>query len=142
MILVDANLLIYAVDRDAPRHQPARRWFEQAVSSGEGVGLAWVVILAFLRLTTRAGVLRQPLDPNAALAYVDEWLAQPTVEAVAPGPKHWPILHNLLKASGTVGNLASDAHLAAMAIERGCPVHSTDHDFARFAGIEHVNPIA
>ena len=92
------------------------------MSSREGVGLAWVVILAFLRLTTRAGVLR-PLDPNAALAYVDEWLAQPTVEAVAPGAKHWPILHNLLKASGTVGNLTSDAHLAALAIERGCPVY-------------------
>jgi toxin-antitoxin system PIN domain toxin len=142
VILVDTNLLIYAVDADAPNHRLARRWFEAAVSRGEHVGLPWVVLLAFLRITTREGILDRPLPANAALAYVDEWLRLPTVEAVGPGPQHWRILRNLLRTTGTAGNLTSDAHLAALAIERGAAVYSTDHDFGRFAGVEHVDPLA
>ena len=142
MILVDANLLIYAVDSDAPHHDRARRWLEDTLSSGEHVGLAWVATLAFLRVTTRAGLLVRPLDPDDALAYVDSWLELPNVEAVGPGPNHWPVMRNLLKTTGTLGNLTSDAHLAALAIERGAALYSTDHDFARFPGLEHVNPLA
>ncbi len=141
MILVDANLLIYAVDSDAPRHGRARLWLESVLSAREAVGLSWAVILAFLRVTTREGILARPLDPLAACRYVDDWLAQPTVEAVAPGREHWTILRDLLAESGTAGNLTSDAHLAALAIERGAKLYSTDNDFKRFRRLQHVNPL-
>jgi toxin-antitoxin system PIN domain toxin len=97
------------------------------------------VILAFIRITTREGIMRRPLAPDAALAYVDAWLQQPCVETVAPGERHWPIPRRLLEASA--GNLASDAHIATLALERGAAVCSTDHDFGRFPGIRHVNPL-
>ena len=142
MILVDANLLIYAIDADSPRHQAARRWLEETLSGNNRVGLAWIVILAFVRITTRTGIIRNPLSPEEALAYVDSWLQQPFVKAIAPGDKHWSIFRNLTLAAGTAGNLTSDAHLAALAIEHGCAVYSTDNDFKRFPGIEHVNPLA
>jgi len=142
VILVDANLLIYAIDADSPQHERARPWLEQALSGTAPVGLPWIVILAFVRITTRHGIMRRPLSLAHALAYVDSWLQQPCVEIVAPGELHWPILRHLLEATGTAGNLTSDAHIAALALERGAAVCSTDHDFARFAGIRHVNPLA
>jgi toxin-antitoxin system PIN domain toxin len=132
VIVVDANLLIYAIDRDSPNHTKARRWLEDALSGTTPLGLAWVVVLAFLRLTTRPGILKRPLAPEQALAFVDEWLAQPYVQALAPGERHWAVLRNLLRATGTAGNLTSDAHLAALAIEHGCTVCSSDSDFKRF----------
>jgi uncharacterized protein len=142
VILVDANLLIYAIDADSPQHRRARPWLEQVLSGGAPVGLPWIVILAFVRITTRAGIMRCPLPLGDALAYVESWLQQPCVEAVAPGPRHWPILHRLLEATGTAGNLTSDAHIAALALEHGASICSTDHDFARFPGIRHVNPLS
>jgi hypothetical protein len=142
VILVDANLLIYAVDRDSAHHARARPWFEERLSGTEPVGLAWVVILAFIRITTRPGILKAPLAPNRALEYVREWFDQPCVTAVAPGEHHWQVLRNLLRATGTAGNLVGDAHLAAMAVEHGAAIYSTDHDFRRFPGVEHVNPLA
>jgi uncharacterized protein len=141
VILVDANVLIYAIDSDSPHHAAARRWLEQALSGTTAIGLAWTVILAFLRLTTRAGVLRHPLPPDRAMAFVDEWLDQPYVRAVGPGEGHWTILRKLLRQSGTAGNLTSDAHLAAVALELGAAVCSTDADFERFPGVERVNPL-
>jgi len=142
VILVDANLLIYAIDTDAPLHHPAREWLEEALSGTTRVGLPWVVLLAFLRITTRSGILVTPLSLGEATDYVDSWLDQPFVEAVSPGPSHWAILRNLLAASGTAGNLTSDAHIAALAIEHKAAVYSTDHDFGRFGGVKHFNPIA
>jgi hypothetical protein len=142
VILVDANLLIYAVDADSPRHREARAWLEETLSGSRRVGLAWVVILAFLRITTRAGILHRPLPPDRALAYVDSWLEQPFVRAIGPGAHHWAVLRTLLATTGTAGNLTSDAHLAALALEHGAAVYSTDRDFARFAGVEHVDPLA
>jgi toxin-antitoxin system PIN domain toxin len=142
MMLVDANLLIYAIDRDSSHHRKARIWLEAMLSGKATVGLAWIVVLAFLRVTTRAAIMHKPLSPERAMAYVDSWLAQPNVSFITPGEKHWPILRNLLQAAGTGGNLTSDAHLAALAIEHGYTVCTTDHDFRRFAGITVVNPIA
>ena len=141
MILVDANLLIYAIDKDSPHHRRAHRFLEDALSGTTPLGLAWIVILAFLRLTTRPGILKRPLRLERALTFVDEWLSQPYVRAVGPGENHWAVFKNLLKAAGTAGNLTSDAHLAALAIEHGCTVCSTDSDFKRFPGLEHVNPL-
>jgi uncharacterized protein len=142
VILVDANLLIYAIDSDSPQHGRARPWLEHVLSGADPVGLPWIVILAFIRITTRDGIMRRPLPLDAALAYVQSWLQQPCVEAVVPGEHHWPIFCSLLEATGTAGNLTSDAHIAALALERGATVCSTDHDFARFPGIRHVNPLA
>ena len=141
MILVDANILIYAVNRDASHHSAARAWWEATLSESEDVGLAWIVILAFLRVTTRPGILDRPLDPEAAIDYVEEWLAQPFVRLAVPAEGHWAILRNLLLEAGLAGNLTSDAHLAALAVEHGAQLYSTDHDFARFAGVRHVNPL-
>ena len=141
MILVDVNLLIYAVDRDSPHHRHARQWLEELLSGSTTVGLAWIVILAFIRITTRRGVLHAPLATERALAYVREWLDQPNVTAVGAGEHHWEVFSNLLRATGAAGNLVSDAHLAAIAIEHGAAIYSTDHDFARFPGVRHVNPL-
>ncbi|MGH7332979.1 MAG: type II toxin-antitoxin system VapC family toxin [Candidatus Rokuibacteriota bacterium] len=142
MILVDANMLIYAIDRDSPHHAKARRWLEQTLSGDTWVGLPWIVILAFIRLTTRSGIVRSPLRPEQAFAFVDAWLRQPYVTALAPGEHHWPILRNLLEANGTAGNLTSDAHVAALALEYGCTVVSADSDFRRFSGVIHSNPLS
>ncbi|MCL4821131.1 MAG: type II toxin-antitoxin system VapC family toxin [Vicinamibacteria bacterium] len=142
MILVDANVLVYAIDSDSPHHAAARRWLEAALSGTTAVGLAWIVILAFLRLTTRPGILRRPLSPMQAMAFVDEWLAQPFVQPVVPGEGHWNILRKLVRDAGTAGNLTSDAHLAALALERGAAICSTDRDFERFPGVERIDPLA
>jgi uncharacterized protein len=141
MILIDANLLIYAIDKNSAHHVKARKWLEKTLSDTEQVGLAWIVMLAFIRITTHSRIMRTPLTPEAALAYVDEWLAQPCVVSVAPSERHWPILRQLITASGTGANLTSDAHLAALAIEHGYAVYSTDHDFKRFSAVKHVNPL-
>lgn len=142
MILIDANLLIYAVDSDSAHHAPARRWLEETLSGSEWIGIAWLVALAFLRVTTHPAVMRKPLAAESAIVYLDDWLGQPFVRLVAPGENHWPVLRNLLAASGTAGNLTSDAHLAALAIEHGAAVASADNDFRRFAGVKLVNPLA
>ncbi len=141
MILIDANLLIYAVNRDAFHHESARRWFEETLSGGQRVGLPWICLLAFLRLTTRPGVLANPLTIDQATDFIDGWLKQPFVEPIVPGSAHWPIFRQLLHATGAGGNLTSDLHVAAMAIERGATVYSADYDFQRFAGLDHVNPL-
>jgi toxin-antitoxin system PIN domain toxin len=141
VILVDANVLIYAIDADSPHHNAARRWLEDTLSGTTPVGLAWIVILAFLRLTTRSGILKRPLPPERAMAFVDKWLAQPYVRTVSPGEGHWAILRKLLRDSGTAGNLTSDAHLAAVALEIGASVCSTDADFGRFPGVERISPL-
>jgi len=139
--LVDANVLIYAVNSDAPHHQRSKRWLESALSGAEPLGLAWVVLLAFLRITTRRGILERPLPVDKAVAWIDSWLLQPWVELVVPGPNHWAIVRTLITASGTAGNLSSDAHLAALAIESGCTLVSTDNDFRRFSGLKVFNPV-
>jgi toxin-antitoxin system PIN domain toxin len=141
MILVDANLLIYAVNRDLPQHPTARDWWESALSGRGSVGIPWVAILAFVRLCTNGRVFAHPLTPELALAYIDEWLAIPMVTAVSPGRNHWSVLRNLLAQTGAAGNLTTDAHIAALALEQGYAVYSADNDFKRFPGVRHVNPL-
>lgn len=142
MILVDVNLLLYAVNQDLPQHARSRTWLETVLSGSESVGLPWVVIRAFLRITTNARIFERPLSVERAAAYVEEWLAQPVATTVTPGKSHWMILRNLLFDSGTGGNLTTDAHIAALAIEYGHTVYSTDNDFKRFQGLRHINPLA
>jgi uncharacterized protein len=142
MILLDANLLIYAIDSSSPHHRSARDWLEETLSGAEEVGLTWNVILAFLRIVTNPAVVRHPLAPEVALDYVDSWLQQPCVRIVVPGTRHWLIFRSLVRSAGTAGNLTSDAHLAALALEHNCELYSSDHDFKRFPGIKHINPLA
>lgn len=142
MILPDANLLIYAVNRDAPHHEAARAWLEDVLSGGTPVGITWLVLLAFIRLTTNPRIFESPLKPETALDLVSGWLEQPCVTLVNPGDRHWLILSRLLRHDGTAGNLTNDAHLAALAIEYGATLHSADNDFRRFGELNYVNPIS
>jgi uncharacterized protein len=141
VILVDANLLIYAVNSDSPHHAASRRWWEDTLSGTQEVGLAWIVILAFIRITTRAGILTRPMTPQAAITYVDEWLSQPYVHLV-DGPKLWSNFRNLQLQVGTAGSLTSDTLLATLAMELGATIYSADYDFQRFTGLSHENPLA
>lgn len=141
MILLDANLLIYAVNQDAPLHRKAKSWMESAISGSETIGLSWSVILAFIRLTTRPGLFRKPLTVKSAFQAVEAWLSQPSVTLVHPGPRHFGLLREFLLQSGTGGNLTSDAHLAALALEQGAELCSTDADFARFPKLKWSNPL-
>jgi toxin-antitoxin system PIN domain toxin len=141
VILPDANLLIYAVNRDTPLHVPARAWLERVLSGTEPVALVWMVLLAFIRITTNPRIFAKPLATDHALAYVDGWLRQPHVRPLSPGDRHWMIVEGLLRTSGSAGNLVNDAHLAAIAIEHGCTLYSADHDFQRFSGLDFVDPL-
>lgn len=140
MIVVDANVLLYAVNEQTPNHEPARLWVEHALSGDESVGFAWSVLLAFLRIATLPAFAPEPLDVSEAFDVVDEWLAADPATIVHPTPRHAAILRGLLSASGTAGNLTADAHLATIALEHGARVCTFDRDFERFAGLEWFTP--
>ncbi len=141
MILVDANLLLYAEDSSCPRHQQARAWFDALISGGERVCLCWPVINAFIRIGTNPRVYEVPFSMEEAIGKVEGWFEQPTVRIVSPTDDHWKIFKRLLDEGQAVANLVSDAHLAALAIEHGCVLCSTDADFSRFPRLKWVNPL-
>jgi hypothetical protein len=143
MILPDLNLLIHAYNTSSPRHEAARGWWEEVLSRpAPTVGLAWVVVLGYIRLTTHPRIMDRPLSPSAACADVESWLGQPQVALVHPGQRHASILFDLLRGLGTAGNLTTDAHLTALAIEHQATLLTTDADFARFPGLKWENPLA
>ncbi len=142
MILPDVNLLIHAYNLDSPAHPRARAWWEGVLNGQRPVALAWVAALGFIRVTTHPTVLARPLPVSAACRHVRSWLAQPQVLMLEPGRRHAEILLGLLERVGTAGNLTTDAHLAALAIERQCELFSSDADFTRFPGLLWTNPIA
>ncbi len=142
MILVDVNLLLYAVNQDAPLHARAKSWLESVLSGAETIGVTWTVLQAFLRLTTRPGVFARPLPVETAFAVIDEWCRQPSFVIVEPAAGHAAVLRDLLTHAGTGGNLTSDAHLAAIAIGHGAELCSADGDFARFARLRWRNPLS
>jgi uncharacterized protein len=139
--LVDANLLLYAVDERSPRHPDARSWLEMQLNGSETIALSWSVLLAFVRLSTSPRVFETPLSGERAFDTVDAWLAQPCVTIVHPGDRHAAVMRRLLASPGMAGNLVSDAHLAALAIENGAELYSCDTDFARFVGLRWVDPL-
>lgn len=141
MILPDINLLVHAYNADSPSHAVARAWWERLLNGTQPVGLAWVTILGFLRIVTHRQVFAHPLPAADACAPPRAWLAQPYVAIVDPGPRHAEILFGLVEAVGTAGNLTTDAHLAALAIEHQAELQSTDVDFARFPGLRWMNPL-
>jgi toxin-antitoxin system PIN domain toxin len=140
LIVVDANVLLYAVNESMPQHTRAKRWLEQALNGNESVGFAWIVLLAFVRLATLPALLPMPLDIATALDVVDEWLGGRPALVVNPGPRHANVLRDLLRNSGTAGNLVSDAHLAALALENRARICTFDRDFDRFPGVKAFAP--
>jgi len=139
--LVDANLLLYAVDEGSPHHAVAKPWLERQLSGPETFAFAWAVLLAFVRLATNPRVFVAPVTVDAALDLVDSWLEQPNVTVIHPTDRHRQVLRELLLALGTAGNLTSDAHLAALSIEHGAELCSGDNDFARFPRVRWSNPL-
>jgi toxin-antitoxin system PIN domain toxin len=139
--LPDVNLLLYAIDETSPRHAGARDWLEETLSGTESVGFAWAVLLGLVRISTNPVAFEQPLGADEALDYVDGWLAQTVAEVVHPTPKHAVVLRELLEPLGTAGNLTSDGHLAALAIEHGAELCSCDVDFSRFEGVRWRDPL-
>jgi toxin-antitoxin system PIN domain toxin len=142
VILVDANLLLYAYHPRAAQHEDARKWLEQVLSGPDLVRFAWMTIWAFLRIATNPRAFEQPLSFGEAAAAVKAWLDQPCAGVVEPGERHWEILLEVAGGGQAVGPVLTDAALAAIAIEHGAVLHTTDRDFARFPGLKHVNPLA
>jgi hypothetical protein len=141
VIIPDLNLLVYAHNAADGRHAAARKWWENCLNGDEPVGVAWVTLLGFVRLTTHRQVLVQPLPVADATATVEEWLEQPVVRVLVPGRDHLKHCFGFLRKLGVAGNLTTDAHLAALAMEYQAELHSTDVDFARFPGLRWRNPL-
>ncbi len=142
MKLVDANLLLYAVDESSPHHAVAKPWLERQLSGSETFAFAWAVLIAFIRLATNPRVFSAPLSAEEALDVVDSWLEQPSATVVHPTDRHSALLRELLGTVGTAGNLTSDAHLAALSIEHSAELCSGDSDFARFPRVRWLDPLA
>ena len=140
MKLVDLNILLYAVNRDAHHHEPVRAWWEASLAGDEPVGLAWVVILGFLRLATNHHVFAEPLSCEDAVDHVDRWLGHPNVRIVLETDEHWRVLRELLDEACTAGNLTTDAHLATLAVTHGATLGTCDADFTRFPSLRCENP--
>ena len=141
-MLVDANILLYAVNESSPKHTKAKRWLEDALNGERRVGIPWVSYWAFLRIATNARALTHPLSAATAWSAVTAWLDAPASWVPEPGSGHSLILRELIKAHDIRGGLTSDAVLAALCIEYGLSVVSNDSDFARFPEIEWLNPLA
>jgi toxin-antitoxin system PIN domain toxin len=141
MKLTDVNLLLYAVDERSPKHEAARHWLEEQLSGTETVAFAWAVLLAFVRLGTSPRVFVEPLAPQEAFDVVDDWLDQPCTTVVHPTARHAGLMRELLVPLGTAGNLTTDAHLAALAIEHDADLYSSDSDFSRFARLRWYDPL-
>jgi len=139
--LPDINLLIHAYNSVSPAHAAAKAWWEEQMNGERVVGLAWAVILGFIRLVTHPAVFANPLPVRVACDHARSWLARPQVTIVHPGDRHAGLAFGLLESLGSAGNLTTDAHLAALAIEYQAELQSTDADFARFPGLRWVNPL-
>ncbi len=141
MIVVDANLLLYAHDAGSVHHAAAHRWLEGILSGDETVGLPWAVLLAFLRVGTNPRLRKDAPTVEEASAIVDDWLERPNITLLNPGERHWQILRDLMTRGQVRGSLVTDAHLAALAIEHGAELATTNRDFARFPGLKFFNPL-
>ena len=141
MIVLDANILLYAYDADSARHAAARAWVEGVLSGAAPVGLPWQTVAAFLRIATNPRLTGRRFTPEEAAAVVDSWLAQPNVRLLAPGDDHWARLRAMLIEGQARGPLVTDAQLAALTLEFGGVLHTTDRDFARFPALRWTNPL-
>jgi toxin-antitoxin system PIN domain toxin len=139
--LPDVNIFLYAADEASPRHHQALAWVNETLAGSETVALAWATVLGFIRISTNPAAFSDALAPETALNLVDSWLAQPSVTIVQPTERHAAVLREMLTPLGTAGNLTSDAHLAALAIEHGATLCSCDNDFSRFPGVRWEDPL-
>jgi toxin-antitoxin system PIN domain toxin len=141
VIILDANILLYAYDSKSKLHAPAREWVERVFSSLTPVGLPWQTISAFLRVTTHPRIPGKRLTLEQAVRIVEGWLEQPNIGVLGPGEEHWPVLREMMLKGQARGPMITDAQLAATAIEHGGVLHTTDRDFARFPGLRWTNPL-
>ena len=141
MKLIDANLLLYAYDPNSEHHPASKAWLEATLSGSELVRFAWMTIWAFLRISTNPRVYERPLSIAEAEQAVSSWLAQPVAGILEPGERHWDILRRLAASGQATGALMMDAALAAVAVEHGATLYTTDRDFARFTELKWTNPI-
>jgi uncharacterized protein len=142
MVIPDLNLVVFAYNEAAPAHGAARAWWEGLLTGREPVGVPWAVTLGFIRLVTHPAVLEAPLPAKAAVERVREWFTREQVLTLDPGPRHLQVIEQLLDATGVAGHLTTDTHLAALAIEYQCELHSHDSDFSRFPGLRWRDPLA
>jgi toxin-antitoxin system PIN domain toxin len=138
--VVDANVLLYAVNEADPKHRQSRQWLDGALVGREPVGFSWIVLLAFVRLSTKIGLFPRPLPVDGALARVNAWIGQPPSVILEPTTRHFDLLRSLLGEVGSGANLVNDAHLAALAMEHQGRVVSYDSDFGRFRGVRWQTP--
>lgn len=141
MRLPDVNLLLYAVNTRSPLHARARAWLEGRLSGTEPVAFAWSTVNGFLRLSTSVASFPSPLTPAEAFGLMAGWMARPNVVVVDPTERHLELMQRLLEPLGIAGSLVTDAHLAALAIEHGATLESSDHDFGRFEGLRWEDPL-
>lgn len=139
MIIIDTNVLVYAANTRAAQNERTTAWIDRMLAEAQVFGLPWVVALGFIRITTNPRVFAEPLTPDEALTAIQSWQAHPAVTVPAPTGRHLSVLSGLLREAGTAGNLTTDAHIAALAIEHGASVASFDRDLARF-GVTVVVP--
>jgi toxin-antitoxin system PIN domain toxin len=139
---VDANILLYAEDSLHPYHQQAREWWDEQLSGTVVICLCWTVLSAFIRIGTNPRVFESPLSLEQAIARVQSWLNQPCTRIIRPTERHWTVFQQVLRDGQALANIVTDAHLAALAIEHGCELFSTDSDFARFPKLKWSNPLS
>jgi toxin-antitoxin system PIN domain toxin len=142
MILIDVNVLLYAYHPRAPQHESCRSWLQRELAGEQPVALCWIVVLAFLRLSTSPRVFDVPLTLAEAATVVSGWLSRPQVVLIEPGERHWDILQRVMVDAQVSGPLVTDAEIAALALEHGCAVCTTDRDFRRFSGLRLIDPLA
>jgi uncharacterized protein len=141
MKLLDANVLLYAYNADSPHHAAARTWLQSAFNAEETIGLPWQTVFAFVRIATNPRAVPRPLAGDEACDIVSQWLARPNVTVVDPGQRFWEIFRKQVSEARVSGPLISDAALAALCVEHGATLYSTDKDFRRFRGLTLVDPL-
>jgi toxin-antitoxin system PIN domain toxin len=141
MILVDTNILIYAEDKLSPLHEEARQWWDTQLSGESPVCLCWSILTSFIRISTNRQIFLKPLTMKQAITRLQSWIDQPCVRLINPTETHWQIFQSMLLDGQAKANLVVDAHLAALAIEHGCTLYSTDSDFSRFPKLKWKNPL-
>jgi len=140
--ILDANILLYAYNADASQHIDTRRWLEQQLAGTDPIGIPWIALWGFLRISTNPRLTRVVLGDDEVLMAVRELLAHPLITVVEPGPRHAEILEDLVRGAKATGPLVTDAALAALAIEHGATLASTDRDFSRFPNLRWISPLS